>query len=204
MMLAQIPVPGEDFVLVVRLVTKMNKTDYINKQLQRTDLSEKDRTNYELTLNDVLETRERQEKYIVNAFAEAFKDGQVYFIYDYQLKDWDKAKPLELKGLDGSTVLWKENLNLPFLLLASGDYSSNLLTGQSLIILDKEFRRAPHPLGMFKSIKVRGESLFSLRKTEEQWAKSLTYLKEHLYLVLSNPELSEGLQSNLLFPVDLD
>ena len=96
------------------------------------------------------------------------------------------------------------NLNLPFLLLASGDYSNNLLTDQSLIILDKEYKRAPHPLGMFKSIKVRGESMFSLRKTEDQWAKSLNYLKEHLYLVLSNPELSEGLQSNLLFPADLD
>ena len=201
---AQIPVPGEDFVLVVRLVTKMNKTDYINKQLQRTDLSEKDRTNYELTMNAVLEARERQEKYIVNAFNEAFKDGQVYFVYDYQLRDWDKVKPLELKGLDGSPVLWKDDLKLPFLLLASGDYLNNLLTDQSLIILNKEYNRAPYPLGMFKSIKVRGESMFSLRKTEDQWAKSLKYLKEHLYLLLSSPELSEGLQSNLLFPVDLD
>lgn len=204
MTLAQIPVPGEDFVLVVRLVTKMNKTDYINKQLQRTDLSEKDRTNYELTMNAVLEARERQEKYIVNAFNEAFKDGQVYFVYDYQLRDWDKVKPLELKGLDGSPVLWKDDLKLPFLLLASGDYLNNLLTDQSLIILNKEYNRAPYPLGMFKSIKVRGESMFSLRKTEDQWAKSLKYLKEHLYLLLSSPELSEGLQSNLLFPVDLD
>ena len=30
---------GEDFVLVVRIVTNQNKADYINKQLEREDLS---------------------------------------------------------------------------------------------------------------------------------------------------------------------
>lgn len=190
---------GDDFVLVVRLVTNSNKADYIEKQLAREDLDEKSRKNYEESLATLITTREQQEAYVVESFRRGFELGHVYFIYDYQLKDWDKIAPLELKGLDGSVVNWNDTFKKPFIMLASGDYTVSHLTEKSLIMLDTDFDRALHPLGMFKSVKVRGKSLFSLTKVEDQWMRSINYFKEHLLKLLSNPESVESLKLNLLF-----
>ena len=195
---------GEDFVLVVRLVTNQNKADYINKQLEREDLNDKAKANYQESLVTLKRTRDKQEAYITEAFRNGFKNGHVYFVYDYQLKDWDKLAPLELKGLDGKTVRWNDSFKVPFVMLASGDYTITHLTEKSLIILNTDFDRAPHPLGMFKSIKVRGESLFTFSKLDQQWMKSINYLKEHLWEILSSPESVEGIRSNLLFDVDAE
>ena len=195
---------GEDFVLVVRLVTNQNKADYINKQLEREDLSAKTRTSYQETLKTLESIRDKQEAYIAAAFRNGFKNGHVYFVYDHQLKNWDKLAPLELKGLDGGTVTWNDSFKMPFMMLASGDYTVTHLTEQSLIILNTDFDRAAYPLGMFKSIKVRGESLFTFSKLDQQWMKSINYLKEHLWEILSNPESVEGIRSNLLFDVDAE
>lgn len=195
---------GEDFVLVVRLVTNQNKADYINKQLEREDLNAKAKANYQESLVRLESTRDKQEAYITEAFRNGFKTGHVYFVYDYQLKDWDKLAPLQLKGLDGEIVNWNDSFKMPFLMLASGDYTITHLTEQSLIILNNDFDRAAHPLGMFKSIKVRGESLFTFSKLDQQWMKSINYLKEHLWDILSNPDFVEGIRSNLLFDVDAE
>jgi hypothetical protein len=193
---------GEDFIIVVRLLTKKNKTDYISAQLEREDFSAKNRSDYENALKSTIEVRDKQEEYIVNAFKNNFSEDQIFFAYDYQFKGWDESKPLTLKNCNGESLNWNADFDKPFLLLASGDYTVTHLTEQSLIVLNKEFEREPKPLGMFKSVKVRGNSLFAFNSVEEQWVKSIVYLKEHLLQIFTNPSLAEELQSNLLFEVE--
>jgi len=195
---AQTLQPGTDFVIFVSLATKFNKYTYMEDKLAAGGLSEKDQLFYENTMEDISGMMDQQEAYIRAAFASRYTTSQVYFIYDYMLKA-DQKDDLFLIDLKGQQMKLSDLGDLPILFVRSGDFSPTFLTEESLRILNNQFEPANAPLGMFKTIKVRGNALFSLKKPADQWATSVAYFQEHLITVFANKSTSTQAQESLFF-----
>lgn len=195
---AQTLQPGTDFAIVVSLATKFNKSTYMEDKLAAGGLSEKDQLFYENTLEEISGMVDQQETYIKTAFAARYMTNQVYFIYDYMLKA-DQKDDLFLIDLKGQQLKLSDLGSLPVLFVRSGDFSPTFLTEESLRILNNQFEPASAPLGMFKTIKVRGNALFALKKPADQWARSVAYFQEHLNTVFSSKTTSAQAQESLFF-----
>ena len=194
---------GEDYVVVVRLATKQNTVDFLNKKLQDTSLKENLRQRYTAELAAIEKAKSAQFTDICSSL-EAYFSTSVYYILDSDMKSWDRENAPEVYIGNPLESAEKIKLDKPFLLVASGDFTTTRLTEKAFVILDKELSRAPSPFGMRKSIKARGESFMTFRSTDKQWDRIAEYLFRHLSSTIALNSLKselfrEEFKASLLF-----
>lgn len=199
----QTSIQGKDYVLLVRLATKQNTVDYMQKKLEDPNTKESTKERFRADLDQIDKLKAEQFKDICRSMENQFS-GSVYYILDSEMKDWDRSSAPQVYAGNPLEVKEKLTLDKPFLLVATGDFTMTRLTEKGLVVLDNEFSTAEFPFGMRKTVKARGDSFMTFSSTEKQWDKIASYLFDHLNKNIAqrsivNEEYRNYFNQNLLF-----